>query len=98
MRLFGKQGNGTEDAKVAKPRKPSGGGSSLVTTLLSPFRSLQTFLRDVRLEMMRVVWPSKDETYTYTVVVVVAVVVVAAWVGTWDMIMTNIVRMLNLYH
>jgi preprotein translocase subunit SecE len=98
MRLFGNQENGAEETRVAKPRKPSGGGSNLGTKLLSPFRSLQTFLRDVKLEMMRVVWPSKDETYTYTVVTVVAVVIVAAWVGVWDALMTNIVRMLNLYH
>ncbi len=101
MGLFGKRGKESDQPQqAAKPKKTSGGGDrvSLGVKLLSPYRSLEKFLRDVVLEMKRVVWPSKDETYTYTVVVVVAVVVVAAWVGTWDMIMTNIVRMLNLYH
>jgi preprotein translocase subunit SecE len=98
MGLFGKRGDGSEEQqRGAKPRK-TGGGGGIGATLASPFRKLAAFLRDVRLELTRVVWPSKDETYTYTVVVVVAVVIVAAWVGTWDMIMTNIVRMLNLYH
>ena len=101
MGLFGKKSNATDQAQqAAKPKKPSGGSSnvSLGVKLLSPYRSLEKFLRDVVLEMKRVVWPSKDETYTYTVVVVVAVVIVAAWVGTWDALMTNIVRMLDLYH
>jgi len=55
------------------------------------------FLHDVRVEMSRVVWPSKEETYTYTFVVVVAVVVVALWVGLWDTILTQVVAMLKLY-
>jgi preprotein translocase subunit SecE len=100
MGLFGKQDKGTEDARPAKPKKQAAGGAKrgLGATLMSPYRSLERFLRDVVLEMKRVVWPSKDETYTYTVVTVIATVVVAAWVGAWDMIMTNVVRLLNLYH
>ncbi|MBC7286953.1 MAG: preprotein translocase subunit SecE [Armatimonadetes bacterium] len=47
--------------------------------------------------MQRVVWPSKEETYTYTLVVVVAVVVVAAWVGFWDTVFTQIIAGLRLY-
>jgi preprotein translocase subunit SecE len=101
MGMFGKKDKRSDQGQQAtKPKKSSGSGGNdgLGAKVLSPYRSLEKFLRDVVLEMKRVVWPSKDETYTYTVVVVVAVVVVAAWVGTWDMIMTNIVRMLNLYH
>jgi preprotein translocase subunit SecE len=101
MGLFGNKGKTLEQPQqpAGKPKKTSGGSQvGFGVKMMSPYRSLEKFLRDVVLEMKRVVWPSKDETYTYTVVVVVAVVVVAAWVGTWDALMTNIVRMLNLYH
>ena len=69
-----------------------------IARLTSPFQRLITFLREVRIEMQRVVWPSRDDTYTYTVVVVVAVVVVAAWVGLWDTIFTQLIAALRLYH
>lgn len=68
-----------------------------MSRVVAPFSRLVAFLREVRIETSRVVWPSKEETYTYTVVVIVAVVVVAAWVGLWDLILTNLVAALNLY-
>lgn len=85
----------TSDAHEQKPRQASGNG--FLARLAAPFSRLVAFLREVRIEASRVVWPSKEETYTYTVVVIVAVVVVAAWVGLWDLILTNLITALNLY-
>jgi preprotein translocase subunit SecE len=81
---------------AAKPRRDAKSGAGFLGGLASPFHRLATFLREVRIEAGRVVWPSRDETYTYTVVVVVAVVVVAAWVGAWDFILTNLLAALKL--
>ena len=81
----------------APQKRQTNGGGGFLARLTDPFRRLVVFLRDVRVEMSRVVWPSKEETYTYTLVVVVAVVVVAAWVGFWDTLFTQLVAALNLY-
>ena len=79
-------------AQVREAARPS-----LLARIVSPFSRLITFLREVRIEMSRVVWPSKEETYTYTLVVIVAVVVVAIWVGLWDTIFTQLIAALRLY-
>ncbi len=86
------------NAQATKPRRQQAAGPSFLARLASPFQRLVTFLREVRIEMQRVVWPSRDDTYTYTVVVVVAVVAVAAWVGFWDTIFTQLIAALKLYH
>lgn len=85
----------TGNAQQQKSQQARAGG--LLARLVAPFSRLVAFLREVRIETSRVVWPSKEETYTYTVVVIVAVVVVAAWVGLWDLILTNLIAALNLY-
>ncbi|MCX7599126.1 MAG: preprotein translocase subunit SecE [Armatimonadetes bacterium] len=85
----------TSETHEQRPRQAQGRG--VLARLAAPFSRLATFLREVRIEASRVVWPSKEETYTYTVVVIVAVVVVAAWVGLWDLILTNLISALNLY-
>jgi len=84
-----------DSTQEQKSRRGEAGG--LLRRPVAPFSRLVAFLREVRIETSRVVWPSKEETYTYTVVVVVAVVVVAAWVGLWDLILTNLISALNLY-
>lgn len=45
---------------------------------------LVLFLKDVKMELSRVNWPTKKETIQYTVAVIVASVVVAAFLGAWD--------------
>ena len=62
-----------------------------------PFRAIGEFLKDVWMELQRVVWPSHEETYAFTGVVVVAVAVVAAWVALLDIVFTTIVGALRLY-
>ncbi|HEY4506912.1 MAG TPA: preprotein translocase subunit SecE [Candidatus Paceibacterota bacterium] len=45
---------------------------------------LNVFLKDVRTELGRVVWPTKKQTIQYTLVVVVVSLVVAAFLGVLD--------------
>lgn len=44
------------------------------------------FLRDVKVELSRVSWPTKKQTVQYTVAVVVMSMVVALFLGAWDAI------------
>jgi len=55
-----------------------------VQILQEKFLQLSKFLRDVRQEMRKVVWPSKRQTINYTIVVVFAVFFVAALTAVTD--------------
>jgi len=44
------------------------------------------FLRDVKIELGRVSWPTKKQTVQYTVVVIMMSVAVAAFLAAWDSI------------
>ncbi len=65
--------------------------------LTRPFKKIAAFIKEVWMELQRVVWPSHEETNAYTGVVIVAVAIVAAWVGLLDFIFTNLVAALRLY-
>ncbi len=63
-----------------------------------PFVRLWQFLQSVWYELQRVVWPSKEETYTFTVVVIIAVLIVAGYMGILDFLMTALTsKLLGLY-
>lgn len=47
---------------------------------------IATFLKEVKLEMKKVNWPSKQETIKYTLIVIGVSIVVAAFLGTLDYI------------
>ena len=57
---------------------PSGGAKPLI------------FLKEVRQELKKVVWPTKKETMKLTGVVIFVSAVVAIFIGTLDFIFTNL--------
>lgn len=65
-----------------------------IQALQEKFLQLSKFLRDVRQEMRKVVWPSKRQTINYTIVVVFAVFFVAALTAVTDAALGAIVRRL----
>ncbi|MEA3401213.1 MAG: preprotein translocase subunit SecE [Armatimonadota bacterium] len=69
----------------------------MIDRIKRPFQSVASFLKDVWMELQRVVWPSHEETYAFTGVVIVAVAIVAAWMGLLDLIFTQIVGAMRLY-
>jgi preprotein translocase subunit SecE len=48
------------------------------------------FLKEVRQELKKVVWPTKKETMKLTAVVIFVSVVVAIFIGILDFIFTNL--------
>jgi preprotein translocase subunit SecE len=52
------------------------------------FNKIIIFLKEVRLEMKKVNWPTKRETLNYTLIVIVASFAVAAFLGLLDFIFT----------
>jgi len=65
-----------------------------IQALQEKFLQLSKFLRDVRQEMRKVVWPSKRQTINYTIVVVFAVFFVAALTAVTDAALGAVVRRL----
>ncbi|KPJ58885.1 MAG: hypothetical protein AMJ46_13355 [Latescibacteria bacterium DG_63] len=53
---------------------------------------LKTFLKEVRLEMSKVTWPTRAEIKDATVVVIISVVVIAAFIGVIDWVLYSLVK------
>jgi len=56
------------------------------------FAKLITFLKEVRLEIKKVNWPTRDETVRYTLIVIGIMVAVAAFLGTLDFLFTTLLN------
>jgi len=50
------------------------------------------FLREVKVEVKKVTWPSRKEAMGGTVVVLITVFLVAVYLGVVDMLLSKIVR------
>lgn len=53
-----------------------------------------SFLKDVRVEMTKVTWPTWDELKGQTIVVIVAVLMIAAFIGIVDLFLSNTIKVL----
>jgi len=51
------------------------------------------FLREVRAELRKVVWPSKKQTIGSTVVVIVIVMIISSFLGMVDMALSSLIRL-----
>lgn len=51
-----------------------------------------TFLKEVRLEMKKVNWPTRSQTLRYTLIVIGVSAAVAAFLGTLDFIFTTLLN------
>ena len=47
---------------------------------------LTTFLKEARIELKKVTWPTKQETIRYTATVVIISIVIAIFLGVLDII------------
>jgi len=54
----------------------------------------RTFLKEVRVEMSKVTWPTWAELKGQTIVVVVAVLLIAAFIGLVDLVLSNTIKLL----
>lgn len=52
------------------------------------------FLKGIRAEFKKIIWPTKEETMRYTLVVVVISVIVALFVYGMDLIFTNLLNLI----
>lgn len=63
-----------------------------------PLQSLSDYIRDVRVEMSKVTWPTRDELRESTIVVLIMVLIMTVFIGIVDRILSflfeGLVRML----
>ena len=50
------------------------------------------FLKEVRIEMKKVTWLSRQETFKYTMIVVGVSIGVALFLGLWDFIFSTLLK------
>ncbi len=55
-------------------------------------KKITTFLKEVRLEMKKVNWPTRQQTIRYTLIVIGVSVAVAAFLGALDFIFTALLN------
>ncbi len=56
------------------------------------FEKIQEFLREVKIELKKVTWPSRKETLASTAVVLITVIISAYFLGLVDFILSKIIR------
>jgi preprotein translocase subunit SecE len=57
-------------------------------------RGMGKFLRDVRMEMAKVTWPTRKDLIQSTLVVIVAVVISGAFIGVLDLVFSRLIDLL----
>jgi len=56
------------------------------------FSKLGSFLKEVRLEMKKVNWPTRKETVKYTLIIIGVSLAVAAFLGGLDYVFTTLLN------
>ena len=84
------------EEKPAVKKRPvaEGGGEGLVSGWTQKFQFVQQsklFLRDVKMEMKKVTWPTRKETLAATALVIVLSVLVAFFLGILDVALAKLV-------
>jgi preprotein translocase subunit SecE len=56
------------------------------------FNALKTFLHEVKAELKKCTWPTRQELFGSTMVVVVSVLILGVFVGLSDWVLTGLLR------
>ena len=83
-RMLQRQGQMTADGTPAVDRKQQATAARTRATQRRERNSPATFLREVRGELRRVAWPSRDEVMNYSAVVLVTLIVLIGLVFVLD--------------
>lgn len=70
-------------------------GAATIALFTAPGRALWQFATDARMEVRKVVWPTRQETLQTTLVVIVMVLIVGIILWLFDMILMTILRALT---
>lgn len=73
-------------AQAAKAAKPAKGGRA---------GGIVKFLREVKVELGKVTWPSREELVQSTIVVLIAVVVAGVYIALFDLLFSRLIGVLS---
>ncbi|OGW84267.1 MAG: preprotein translocase subunit SecE [Omnitrophica bacterium RIFCSPLOWO2_01_FULL_45_10] len=54
----------------------------------------KNFFKDIKLEMVKVSWPSRNELIDSTIVVLVSLAILSAFIGVCDLLLSKIVNII----
>lgn len=74
----------TEKSVAVKPAPRTGGAG--------PLQRAQKYLQEVRTELKKTTWPSKQELVAQTQVVLGLLIVVGVFIAVWDFILGQLLR------
>jgi preprotein translocase subunit SecE len=83
-----------EKPAVKKKTAPEAGQESLVSAWVQKLQFInptKLFLRDVKMEMKKVTWPTRKETLAATAMVIILSVLVAFFLGILDVALAKLV-------
>ena len=58
------------------------------------YQKILQFLQEVQLELKKVVWPTRKDTFASTSVVLIIVIIIAFFLGLIDLGLTRIIRVI----
>jgi preprotein translocase subunit SecE len=58
------------------------------------FEKIKQFLKDVRLELTKVTWTTREELIYSTIIVIVVSIVLAIFIGAVDVVLSGLANML----
>jgi preprotein translocase subunit SecE len=84
----------TKPKQVLVPKKPQSpsGPAPLSPPADNVFTRAVQFLREVKIELKKVTWPSRNQTLGSTLVVIVLVIIISLFLGIVDMGLSSVIR------
>jgi preprotein translocase subunit SecE len=83
----------TVDSKPVKKRKAEP-KASVIERTSGVVETVRQFLREVRVELSKVTWPTRKDTIASTSVVLIIVILIAAFLGIVDLGLSRLMRIL----
>jgi preprotein translocase subunit SecE len=84
------------EAKAAKPVAPKKHSPAVSTSTVKPktnfIQAAIQFLREVKIELKKVTWPSRKQTIGSTAVVIALVLIISMFLGAVDIGLSNLIR------
>ena len=90
-------GGFTSDTKkkiLSEKKNPNGGIFSLKRPRIGFIDKSLQFLREVKVELKKVTWPSRKQTFGSTVVVIILTIIISLFLGVVDICLSSIVRII----
>jgi preprotein translocase subunit SecE len=81
------------DSKPVKKRKAEP-KASVIERTSGVVETVRQFLREVRVELSKVTWPTRKDTIASTSVVLIIVILIAAFLGIVDLGLSRLMRIL----